>query len=79
MTKESALLYRKVLELGFANLTDEQALQLKPIFPNWKSNYFFIKGQRIRYMGKLFKVLVNHTSNIDNTPDKDQTLYMEVI
>jgi len=44
MTKESALLYRKVLELGFANLTDEQALQLKPIFPNWKSNYFFIEG-----------------------------------
>lgn len=62
------------------NATDEQALVMAQLYNEWDGNSVgYKKEQRVRYNGTLFKVLQDHTSQSDWTPDTASSLFAKVL
>lgn len=62
------------------NATDEQALVMTQLYNEWDGNSVgYKKEQRVRYNGTLFKVLQDHTSQSDWTPDTASSLFAKVL
>ena len=78
ITKELARKLRAFLEKMSVNATDEEALDNILAFPKWEIGKAYETGERIRYNDVLYKVLQNHTSQEDWTPDIAVSLYVRV-
>ena len=61
-----------------AMLTDAQALEVIDLYDEWAVNKQVYAGNRIQFEGKLYKVLQDHTTQADWTPDVTPALYVEV-
>ena len=61
-----------------AMLTDEQAVTVIDLYDEWAVGVTYAVDTRIRYGEKLYKVLQDHTTQADWTPDKTPALYVEV-
>lgn len=59
--------------------TDEQALQIKDIYPTWKPETQYIIGERVLYDGDLYKALAIHTSQADFAQDVAANLFTKVL
>lgn len=59
--------------------TDEQALSVPALYPAWRSGVRYAAGQRVLYRGVLYKVLQDHTSQDDWTPDAAPSLFARVL
>lgn len=59
--------------------TDEQALSVTALYPAWRSGVAYTTGQRVLYRGVLYKVLQDHTSQDDWTPDAAPSLFAQVL
>ena len=60
-------------------LDDDQAKEVKVLFPVWSGDGVTYKtGQRLQYMSDLYKVLQDHTSQADWTPDAAVSLYVKI-
>ena len=57
------------------NLTDEQALQVPLMFPKWQVGKAYVVGDRVLYLGVLYKVLQAHTSQVGWEPDIAPSLF----
>ena len=57
------------------NLTDEQALQVPLMFPKWQADKEYVVGDRVLYLGVLYKVLQAHTSQAGWEPDITPSLF----
>ena len=57
------------------NLSDEQALQVPLMFPKWQANKKYAVGDRVLYLGVLYKVLQAHTSQEGWEPDIAPSLF----
>ena len=57
------------------NLTDEQALQVPLMFPKWQENKEYVVGDRVLYLGVLYKVIQAHTSQSGWEPDITPSLF----
>lgn len=79
MTREEALKLRAIIEQGVAGLDDETALQGVTLFPAWKSGQPYTAGDRVKYNDVLYKVLQDHTSQADWTPDTAVSLFAKVL
>ena len=69
---------RALLENLAEDIPDEEAYKTPFAYPVFKSGVNYTKDERIRYGEKLYKVLQNHTSQADWTPDITPSLYVEV-
>ena len=74
----------KVLTMaaGFSaiSFSDDQAVQVPGLYPEWNGNGTAYKtGTRLRYTGVLYKVLQDHTSQDDWTPDASPALFAEIL
>ena len=78
ISKELAKKFRQFIEQMSVNATDEQALDNILAFPKWEVNKEYEKDFRLRYEDVLYKVLQNHTSQADWTPDVAVSLYVKV-
>lgn len=58
--------------------TDEHALTVPVLYPAWRSGVDYVTGQRVLYGGVLYKVLQDHTSQDDWTPDATPALWVVV-
>lgn len=76
--KTIARQFRAFIEQMAKDVNDETALEHPEAFPIWKVNQNYIKGERIRYSDALFKVLQDHTSQSDWTPDVAVSLFARV-
>ena len=71
-----------VMTINTMSLDDQQALEVKSLYPSWES---FIgkqleKDMKVRYDGKLFKVVQTHTAQQDWKPGIDNaSLYTEIV
>lgn len=75
LTKQSEYALRAVA----ATFTDSQALNCILLFPEWSGvGVAYKKGERVRYDGKLYKVLLDHTSQADWVPGSAPSLYVGV-
>lgn len=59
--------------------TDEQALAVPNLYPAWKESKAYVSGERILYNNVLYKVLQDHTSQVDWTPDAAPSLFAKVL
>ena len=57
------------------NLSDEQALQVPLMFPKWQEGKEYAVGDRVLYLGVLYKVLQAHTSQAGWEPDIAPSLF----
>ena len=78
MIKEDALKFRQFIEEMASTVDDETALDHIEAFPKWKVDVDYIKDERVRYEDVLYKVLQNHRSQSDWTPDVAVSLFVRV-
>lgn len=78
MIKERAAELRKFIESMAANVDDTAALDFPEVFPFWKTGIQYKKDDRVRYNDILYKVLQDHTSQSDWTPDVAVSLFVRV-
>lgn len=59
-----------------AAVSDKDAASINFIWPEWSGNAVkYLKGQVVNYVGKLYRVAQDHTTQADWTPDKTAALY----
>ena len=78
MTREHAYKLRQMLHKASASLADEDALDAIELFASWAVGVSYAVDERIRYNGKLYRVVQAHTSQEEWTPDKTPALFTEV-
>lgn len=76
---DEARYLRSVIEQLSVNLDDEQAVEAVELFPAWKVGTEYRIGDRVRYSDVLYKVLQDHTSQANWTPDTAVSLYVRVL
>lgn len=79
MTAEQARQLRKLLENQTATMTDEQILKFPAFVEKWRSGQKYEVGKRLEYNGTIYKVLTEHTSQADWTPDAAPSLFAKVL
>lgn len=69
-----------VAQIQAQSLTDEQALQVKAIYPAYDPNgVVYAKDFKATYNGDLYKCLQTHTSQADWTPENAPSLWAKVL
>lgn len=59
--------------------TDDQAYKSMALYPEWRTSFEYAAGDRVKYAGKLYKVLQAHTSIDAWTPSDAPSLFAEVL
>ena len=79
MTRGEAKAFRAKVERAAAAVAeDATALDLIELFPAYKVGTAYAVGDRIRYGGKLYRVVQAHTSQADWAPDTLPALYTQI-
>lgn len=60
-------------------ITDEQAISVSAIYPEWNKNIDYAINDRVLYNNILYKVIIAHTSQENWTPDVSPSLFTEVL
>ena len=60
-------------------ITDEQALKVAVLYPTWAVNITYKTGDRVIYNDIMYKVLAEHTSQEDWTPDVAVSLFTKIL
>ena len=76
---DRARILRSMIEQLSTNLKDSSAIEYVELFPAWKTNTSYLVNDRVRYNNVLYKVLQDHTSQDDWTPDTAVSLYTRVL
>ena len=76
---ELARKLRPYIEKAAISLSDEDALEAVDLFPVWRENEQYIKDQRVKYEGILYKCLQAHTSQANWMPTAAPSLWAKVL
>lgn len=77
---ETAKHLRSTIEKLSTSLEDSEALENIELFPNWNGEGINYKiGDRVKYQEILYKVLLDHISQNDWTPDNTPSLFAKVL
>lgn len=61
---------RQCIEKGAAALIDEEALEAVELFPVWRPDHDYVRGDRVRCSDTLYKLIPEiYHSQADHTPD----------
>ena len=72
--------YGRAAMFSAVSFSDDQAIQVPELYDNWSGDGVSYKvGVRINHNGILYKVLQDHTSQPDWTPDTAPSLYDKVL
>ncbi len=74
-----ALQMRNELNSITSVMEDKDAIDVVHLFMPWQNNKLYVTGERIRYEDILYKVLQEHTSQEDWTPDISPSLFAKVL
>jgi hypothetical protein len=78
-TKAQVEKYRELIQKVAVNLADDEAAYVPLMFERWESDKDYPVGKRLCYQGKLYKVLIKHTSQATWTPDLSPSLFADVL
>ena len=76
---ERARELRPIIEQAAKSLSDESAAAAVELFGRWKEGVPYKRDNRVSYGGILYKVLQDHTSQADWTPDVSPSLFAKVL
>ena len=79
MTRQEAKLFIEALVKLRGLATDEMSLQVPNLYPTWKVETNYSVDDRVLYNGVLYKVLQEHTSQADWTPNVAPSLFTKVL
>ena len=79
LTRQQAMKYRKAMTDGAQSLTDEEALTAPMLYERWQAGKEYVVDQRLYYDGRLWRVLIGHTSQEQWKPDVSPSLFAEVL
>ena len=79
MKRNEAIRMREIIELAVTSLTDEIALEVVTLFPEWKEDIAYEADVRVKYNGVLYRCLTTHTSQATWTPDVSPSLFTKVL
>lgn len=79
MTKQEAKAFIEALVKLRSLATDEMSLQVPNLYPTWKVETNYSVGDRVLYNDVLYKVLQEHTSQADWTPNVAPSLFTKVL
>lgn len=79
MNTEQARQLRKLLEAQTEAMTDEKILEYPAFVEKWKTDTAYTTGKRLEYNGTIYKVLQDHTSQGEWTPDAAPSLFAKVL
>lgn len=66
------------LTFAAETFTDEQALKVPTLYDLWMEGVKYLVGKRVRYNDGLYKVITEHKSQADWTPDVSPTLFVKI-
>ena len=66
------------MDTALATLPDENAVDAVTLFQEWRPGEDYAVDYRLRYGGKLYRVVQAHTSQAGWEPDKTPALFAEV-
>ena len=78
MTREKALQIRAIIEKFLNNASEEDALEAIDMYPEWRPCISLERDHFVRYNGGLYKVIQQHVSQSDWTPDALPSLFRRV-
>lgn len=79
LTKEQALILRKMIEAAVQLLTNEDDIKkCISLFEKWEADKVYLSLKKIRYNGHIYKCLLPHTSSDSKTPE-NRTYWQLVI
>ena len=79
MKRNEAIRMREIIELAVTSLTDEIALEVVTLFPEWKEDTAYEADVRVKYNDVLYRCLTAHTSQATWTPDVSPSLFAKVL
>lgn len=79
LQNEDASAIRSALDTMLTSVSDEEVESVMVLFPQWKVNTTYIVNQRVRYGNNIYKVLQDHTSQADWTPDVAPSLFSALL
>lgn len=66
------------IDTALTAIPDDAAVDAVTLFPAWEVGRAYTAGYRLRYGGKLYRVVQAHTSQADWTPDAVPALFTEI-
>lgn len=78
ISEERARELRALIEKATASLNDEDALECITLFPEWQENVTYEVDKRVSYNNNLYRVVQQHTSQSNWTPDITPALFTQV-
>lgn len=79
MTKDKARALVEAVVKMREIATDTQAVEIKAIYPAWKTDVQYVIGDRVLYEDILYKVVTAHTSQGDWLPATAPSLFTKVL
>lgn len=77
--KTAAELQQEATQTAIAYLTDEQALTVQELYPEWNQNETYKVGDRRNRNGVLYRCLQDHQGQEDWTPEAAPSLWVRVL
>ena len=79
-SRERLIRLRQIIEQAMAFIEDDAtAIEGTPLFPEWQPEVAYVVGTRVKYNDVLYKVLQDHTSQADWTPEAAPSLFAQVL
>ena len=72
---DAALRVKPLYQKGAQSLGDEEAIQIKTIYPEWAVGVEYTARKKVLYKGVLYRCVQAHTSQADWTPDATPALW----
>lgn len=76
--KANTQLDKLVKDKLLPKLSDEEAYTIRVLYPEFQIGIIYKVGERIIYKDKFYKVISEHTSQADWTPDVAVSLFVEI-
>lgn len=65
-------------QINTLTVDDQTALRMMEYYPAWAADTLYDAGYKVQYKGKLYKVITDHGSQADWTPDVAVTLFERI-
>lgn len=78
MTRQKAMMLRRLIEGLSAAMDDETALTGVELFPVWTAEGTYTAGDRVQYGGRLYRCVQAHTAQTGWEPENAAALWNEI-
>ena len=75
---DAALRVKPLYQKGAQSLSDEEAIQIKTIYPEWAVGVEYTARKKAMYKGTLYRCISAHTSQADWAPDVAPSLWTAI-